>query len=95
LNYYSSDECAAAQYADSTSPTFSPTYNSTLVINPAFSDSEAYNKSYEITKINYFDWHFSTAVTDTLKVSIQKLFSGDITVDQALADVEAAAAEER
>lgn len=95
LDYYCSDECAAAQYADSTAQTFSPSYNATLEINPQFAESEAYTKSYEITKINYFDWNFSTAVTDTLKVSIQKLFSGDITVDQAIADVEATAAEER
>ena len=95
LDYYASDENAAAQYADSTAQTFSPSYNATLEIDPQFSDSEAYNKSYEIPKINYFDWHFPTAVTDTLKVSIQKLFSGDITVDQALADVEAIAQDER
>lgn len=96
LNWYCSDECAAAQYEDTGSMTFSNRYNANLEINPQFAESEAFMKSYEeATKINYFDWHFATSVTDALKVSIQKLFSGDITVDQALADVEAAAAEER
>ena len=96
LNWYCSDECAAAQYEDTGSMTFSNRYNANLEINPQFAESEAFMKSYEeAMKINYFDWHFATSVTDALKVSIQKLFSGDITVDQALADVEAAAAEER
>lgn len=95
LDFYCADECAAAQYADCTAQTFSPSFNATLEIDPQFADSEAYTKSYEIEKINYFDWHFATPVTDALKVSIQKLFSGDTTVDDALDYIESIAAEER
>ena len=95
LTFYSDNAMAAAQYADCTAQTFSPSYNASLIIDPQFEESEAYVKSFEVTKINYFDWHFSTSVTDALKVSIQKLFSGDITVDEAIADIEAVAAEDR
>lgn len=96
LNYLASPEAAQAQYEGALQPTFNPDYNeNTLVIDPQLADSEAFNTVYNLEKVNYMDWNFSTSVTEALEIEIGKLMMGDTTVEEAMQEVEAVAIEER
>lgn len=96
LNYLTQPECAKAQFEGSFQPTFNPDYNENeLKIDPELADSEAFQTVYELEKINYFDWNFPTSVTETLEIEIGKIMMGDTSVEDAMAEVESVAAEER
>ena len=96
LDYLSSADAAKAQYLDTLQYTFNPAFNNKgIEINPQLGDSDAFTKQFTLPRVNYMDWNFPTAVIETMKVEIQKLFTGDTTVDDALNAIEAVAAEER
>ncbi|MDO4272184.1 MAG: ABC transporter substrate-binding protein [Eubacteriales bacterium] len=96
LNYMAAPEAAQAQYKGALQPTFNPEYNeNTLVIDPQLADSEAFNKVYDLEKVNYMDWNFPTSVTEALEIEIGKLMMGDTTVEEAMKEVNAVAEEER
>lgn len=94
LDYLASDEAAQAQYDGAKQPTFSPSYNENMEIDPQLADSEAFQKVYELERVNYMDWNFATAVTQAVEIEISKLMMGDTTIDDAIEEIVAVAEEE-
>ena len=95
IDYLASDEAAQAQYEGAMQPTFSPDYNDNkLVIDPPLADSEAFETDYTLPRVNYMDWNFATSVTEAVEIEISKLMVGDTTIDEAVKEIQAVAAEE-
>lgn len=95
IDYLASDEAAQAQYEGAMQPTFSPDYNDNkLVIDPQLADSEAFETDYTLPRVNYMDWNFATSVTEAVEIEISKLMVGDTTIDEAVKEIQAVAAEE-
>ena len=40
------------------------------------------------------DWNFATSVTEAVEIEISKLMVGDTTIDEAVKEIQAVAAEE-
>ena len=93
VDYYINDDGVEALAKDTGTYTFDPEYNKTIELHPIFI-TEPFTKQLDLPKMNYADWIFPTPVIEELKLQIVDIFSGKVTPEQALKNMEAVHARE-
>jgi raffinose/stachyose/melibiose transport system substrate-binding protein len=94
MDYFTGFDMQKAQAEDRRGYVVYPAVNKVVKIDPIFK-TDPFTKQLDLPKMGYFDHAFPIPVIEVMKVQLAKAMAGEVSVDQALAAIEAAHAAER
>jgi ABC-type glycerol-3-phosphate transport system substrate-binding protein len=89
LDYASSEESSIISAQGISAFAIFPGANEKVKLDPLFRTQPILSQFNRPSLAPFFDWVFPTPVTEILKVAIQQVIQGNITVDQALTQLQA------